>query len=94
MATTPRNLESEFDTLKQDLATLRADIGSLVGVLKDEGAAKLNAAAAQAGVAAGKAVDLGKQGVSELETTIAQRPLSSVLIAFGVGAIIGRITLR
>ena len=91
----------EFDDLKTDIDKLRADLSSLTKHMKEVG----NSAAADAKKAGADKVDelrnelertaqqLKRQGeasVAEVEKTIQEKPLLSLLAAFGVGMLITR----
>jgi ElaB/YqjD/DUF883 family membrane-anchored ribosome-binding protein len=90
-----RNLEAEFDTLKDDLVKLRDDIANLSGSLKDATSDTLRE---RVGAIRGRIDEItsdaraqSRRAVDELADQIEERPLSSVLIAFGVGVLLGRL---
>ena len=82
-----RSLEKEFDVLKNDLGTLKDDVSNIAKLLAKKGSAQLN-----------EAVDNGKArvqaGVNVLEDQVTARPLTSLLLAFGIGIMLGKITHR
>ncbi|WP_374649728.1 hypothetical protein [Dongia sp.] len=82
-----RGLDKEFDALKNDLGTLREDVATIARLLARKGSAQLNDA-----VGTGKAKV--QEGVVMLEDQITARPLTSLLIAFGVGVLLGKLTQR
>jgi len=109
MATATRNLEQEFDTLREDIDRLRKDIGSLTETLGGAAADELRsvgrrgrAAAQRAGKQAADAADeaaeeIGKRardGLAALEGGIEERPLTSVLLAFSLGVLLGKLVGR
>ncbi len=90
-----RNVEGEFDTLKDDLGKLRADVSNLSSALKDVTSdtvreqveiirARIDSIAADAKLQ-------GRASLDDLTGRIEERPLASVLIAFGVGVLIGKL---
>lgn len=82
-----RSLEKEFDALKTDLGTLKDDVSAIARTLADKGSARLNDA-----VGNGKA--RVQEGVVALENEITARPLTSLLVAFGAGILLGKLTQR
>lgn len=82
-----RSLDKEFDVLKNDLGTLKEDVANIAKLLARKGTAQLN-----------EAVDGGKArvqaGVDVLEEQVTARPLTSLLLAFGIGILLGKITQR
>lgn len=82
-----RSLDKEFDVLKNDLGTLKEDVANIAKLLARKGTAQLN-----------EAVDGGKArvqaGVDVLEEQVTARPLTSLLVAFGIGIMLGKITQR
>jgi ElaB/YqjD/DUF883 family membrane-anchored ribosome-binding protein len=87
VAMADRSLEKEFDVLKNDLGTLKEDVSTIAKLLAKKGQSQLN-----------EAVDTGKArvqaGVDVLEDQITARPLTSLLVAFGVGILLGKMTQR
>jgi len=82
-----RSLDKEFDVLKNDLGTLKEDVSNIAKLLAKKGTAQFN-----------DAVDGGKArvqaGVGVLEEQVTARPLTSLLLAFGIGIMLGKITQR
>ena len=89
------NVESEFDTLKDDLAKLRADVASLSATLRDITSdtvhEQVHAIRGRINNLTDSAKAEGQQRLDELTEQIEERPLTSVLIAFGVGLLIGKL---
>jgi len=75
-----RSLEQEFDALRHDLESLKNTV-TRKGVKAFDDAVHT----AKAG---------GEQGVAALESHIVERPLTSLLIAFATGVLIGKLTDR
>jgi len=109
MAVANRNLEEEFDTLKAGLDTLRKDIGSLVSSFGDAATDEVKTRGRRARAAVGRATDRagevwddatseasrrGRAGVAAVEQQIEERPFISVLVAFGIGLVIGKLINR
>ena len=85
-----RNLEQDVDALTRTISELRSEIGALAG---------------RAGGAAHGAVDAGRWGVRRvghaaeaaadgIQGQVAERPLTSVGLAFAAGLAIGRFLVR
>ncbi|HKI73064.1 MAG TPA: SIMPL domain-containing protein [Pseudomonadales bacterium] len=99
---TETNLHEEFETLKEDVAKLRTDVGDLLSVLKAMGAEKVGDAreslddelarrreelrAALKGARA-----RGEHAAEALEGEITDHPMSSVIAAFGMGFLIAKL---
>lgn len=89
MATIDDDLSKEVQTLKQDLASLRGDIGSLAEAVKSAGEQKGEAVYQRARE---KSEELRAQGQSTIEQVghkVDERPMTSVLTAFGTGLLVG-----
>ncbi|WP_276955846.1 DUF883 family protein [Allomeiothermus silvanus] len=96
---------NDMQALKDDLRSLRADVSSLMESLKGAASSKakelgstLKETSGQLGTqvkdALGTAREKGGQVASDLEARIQERPLMSVLVAFGVGLVLSRILSR
>ena len=109
MAAANRNLEEEFDTLKAGLDTLRKDISSLVSSFGDAATDEVKTRGRRTRAAVGRATDRagevwddatneasrrGREGVAALEHQIDERPFLSVLVAFGIGVVVGKLLDR
>jgi ElaB/YqjD/DUF883 family membrane-anchored ribosome-binding protein len=95
---TTSKVEAEFDTVKDDLAKLRADVANLTAALKGMTAEAVHE---QVGTIrdrldrlTGDARHQGRQTLDELTDTIEERPLTSILVAFGAGIVLGRLLDR
>ena len=83
------DISKELETLKKDLASLRGDIGSLSQAIKSTGEQKGEAAYRRVRE---KGEELRKQGEDAVEKVghkIDEKPMTSVLTAFGTGLLIG-----
>ena len=109
MAAANRNLEEELDTLKAGLDTLRKDISALVSSFGDAATDEVKTRGRRARAAVGRVTDRageawddatsgasrrGREGVAALEHQIDERPFVSVLVAFGIGVVIGKLINR
>ena len=95
---TAHDVEGEFGTVKDDLVKLRADIANLSAALKELTSETVHE---QIDTLKGRIDHLtsdaklkGRQTLDDLADHIEERPVSSVLIAFGVGILIGRLLDR
>ena len=108
MAAANRNLEEELDTLKAGLDTLRKDISSLVSSFGDTATdevktpgdvpaprwAVTDRASEVWDDATNEANRRGREGVAAVEHQIEERPFISVLVAFVIGVVIGKLINR
>jgi ElaB/YqjD/DUF883 family membrane-anchored ribosome-binding protein len=105
MAAGNRNLEEELDTLKAGLETLRKEISSFGDAATDEIKTRGRHARAAVGRATDRASEVwedatseasrrGREGIASLEHQIDERPFISVLVAFGIGVVVGRLIDR
>jgi ElaB/YqjD/DUF883 family membrane-anchored ribosome-binding protein len=78
MAATERSLDQEFDALRKDLDSLKSTL------------ARKGMKAVDTAVSSARSQ--GEQGLAALESQIVDRPLTSVLIAFAAGVLIGKLT--
>ncbi|SMF97804.1 Membrane-anchored ribosome-binding protein, inhibits growth in stationary phase, ElaB/YqjD/DUF883 family [Methylomagnum ishizawai] len=84
-----QNVGTDVGQLRQDIASIKGDLGTLINTLKDLGVEQgkqLYARAQDAGEAVrGQAVQTQEQVGHYIES----RPISSVLMAFGTGFALG-----
>ena len=81
------DLQADFDQLREDMAALMKTVSRMADNGQRESLAKIK----QAGSAA---TDRARQGLETAEGTIVQNPLTSVLVAFGGGLLIGKLLSR
>jgi ElaB/YqjD/DUF883 family membrane-anchored ribosome-binding protein len=101
--------EKEFDkelaALRADLGRLKTDLAAIVEVLKESGREKAEAAGTEIGdllkvleqglkEALVSIKERGESSVESLGRRVEQRPLLSLLIAFGAGLLFGQISNR
>lgn len=82
-----RSLDKEFDVLKNDLGTLKDDVANISRLMAKKGAAEVDAALAN-----GRA--RVEAGIGAVEGQVAAHPLSSLLMAFGAGILLAKLTNR
>lgn len=98
-------LENELDALRADMAKLRGDLSGLSDAMKEAGLRRVEgaqetlaelAAALRDEVqgALGVARDRSKKSVEAVEHTIEEKPFLSLLTAFGVGVLLGKLLDR
>jgi ElaB/YqjD/DUF883 family membrane-anchored ribosome-binding protein len=97
--------DHELDAVKAHIEALRAELGSLTTHIKGLGSAKLGQAQTAGSLkieelsadlqrAADALRQQGQASVAQLESTIRERPLLSLLAAFGAGVVIARLLER
>jgi len=75
-------LTQDFEVLREDITRLRTDMGEMLSHLA--GGTKTNVA-----VAKDKLKSSGKKALTYSENTIKERPISSVVVLFLVGLVMG-----
>lgn len=75
--------------LKQDLATLRADLGTLMTAVKDLGVEQGRQAADRLRETGQQARVQVRAAQDSIEQYVEAKPLTSILIAFGTGFAVG-----
>ena len=92
---TSHDVEGEFSAVKDDLTKLRADIANLSAALRELSSdtvhEQIDSLKGRIDRLTHDAKDQGRQALDDLADHIEQRPVSSVLIAFGVGILLGRL---
>lgn len=86
--------ERDINQLKNDLAALRNDLAALSKTLKDEATTRARRGYERAREAGEEAVEYARSGARAVEHQIEERPLLSVLSAFGVGLLVGKLMDR
>ena len=109
MAVAKRNLEDELDTVKAELDTLRQGISSLVSSFGDAATDEVKTSGRRVRKAVGRVTDRagevwddvanqasrrGREGVAAVGRQIEARPFISLLAAFGIGVVIGKLSSR
>ncbi|HYW93016.1 MAG TPA: hypothetical protein VFA95_11270 [Gammaproteobacteria bacterium] len=88
------DLHKEFEALKADVARLRGDISDLAGAVRHAGEESGRQAYAKARQAGEQAWHQASEAEQAAAHEIAERPVASVLTAFGVGFLVGLILDR
>jgi ElaB/YqjD/DUF883 family membrane-anchored ribosome-binding protein len=83
------NLGSEVGQLRQDIASIKSDLGNLMTALRDMGAEQGQAVYARAREAGEMVRGQAVQAQEQMGHYIEARPLTSVMIAFGTGFALG-----
>ncbi len=89
MATSNDDVSKELDTLKKDLASLRGDISSLSQAVKAVGEEKGEAAYRRVLEKGEEFRKQGEDAVAKVGHKIDEKPMTSVLAAFGTGLLVG-----
>jgi ElaB/YqjD/DUF883 family membrane-anchored ribosome-binding protein len=100
-----RDLQKDLDLVKEDLARLRSDIADLTQKLLDMGKSEVGSARNRIETEARNLVrelrqtldETGEQGrktVESVERLLTERPLVSLLAAFGLGLLFGKLLER
>src|SRR5689334_10984415 len=101
-AKTRRRAEAGFDTIVDDLGTLKRDLGRLMDQMKN-GAVDGASEAAQNLLSQlnERASDIyenisgrGERSVQAISRQVEERPITSLLVAFGAGMIVSRLLSR
>ena len=96
-------LRGEFQRFRNDMAGVKDKLSANASDALDQIGSYLNGGALSSRVAtieaeleslAGKAKGYGKEGVHKLESNVAERPIVSVAIAFGVGILAAQLFRR
>ena len=92
---TSHDVEGEFSAVKEDLAKLRADITNLSAAIKeltsDAVHDQIDSLKGRFDRLTDDAKNQGRQALDDLADHIEERPVSSVLIAFCAGILLGRL---
>lgn len=99
------NLEEEMAKLRADLGRLRDDVGALTRALGSTVASAARSQGARVRTMVDDArsgaesiledlEERGRAGVAAVEHQIEERPLTSILVAFGVGVLIAKLMDR
>ncbi len=97
--------DQELEALRGDLATLRADLAGVAKALEESGRRRAEAAKTiladllgpweeELRGALGTIADLGEGSAKAVSQKVEQRPLLSLLAAFGAGFLLGKILDR
>lgn len=91
-------VKDDIEKLREDLSTLTTHLkamgGSALEDVQSLGAEKLDELRAELERASGKVKAKGEMSIAELERNVQERPLLSLLAAFGAGMLITRLMDR
>jgi len=96
-------LRNEFQRFRSDLSGVKDKLSANASDALDQIGGYLNGGALSSRIAnleaeletlAGKAKGYGKDGVAKLENNVAERPIASIAIAFGVGLLAAQFIRR
>jgi ElaB/YqjD/DUF883 family membrane-anchored ribosome-binding protein len=92
---TSHDVEGEFGAVKDDLAKLRSDIANLSNALKELTSETVHERIDSLRGGIDRLTDDAKlqsrEALDGLTDRIEERPLTSILVAFGVGLLLGRL---
>jgi hypothetical protein len=91
MATATNDAENDLGQIVQDIQALKADLARLLAHVKTNATETVTDEASRI---YGAIASEGQRYASELAEKVEEKPLASVLIAFAIGFIGGRILLR
>ena len=96
MAETKHTTRDDIDAIREDIAALKADLAAAVETMRANSASTVSGLAQQISDEASalyrEVADRGTKATEALENKVEEQPLTSVLLAFGLGFIISRIT--
>jgi ElaB/YqjD/DUF883 family membrane-anchored ribosome-binding protein len=85
---------NELAKVKEELAALRKDLAALTESYKKTARDEADGLAARARTGAEQVGAKAREGVSAISEQIEERPLTSALVAFAAGLVIGRLLDR
>jgi ElaB/YqjD/DUF883 family membrane-anchored ribosome-binding protein len=88
------NHENDINALKGDIDSLKADLKTLSESIRHQAQSQARAGYAKAREASDKVRHQAQHGIEYAGDQIEERPLISVLTAFGVGFLIGKLLDR
>ena len=93
-----RDIEAEFGTVKEDLTKLKSDLTSIKDSVQamatEKVRAKFNDAQQKFDQWTETARYRSRAGLENFAAEVEDRPLTSILVAFGIGVVLGRILDR
>jgi ElaB/YqjD/DUF883 family membrane-anchored ribosome-binding protein len=89
MATT--EISRDIDKLRSDMDGIRKDVASIARALKDLGTAKKQQAFSRAEELTGRVRQRAEDAGERMSHEVEERPLTSVLTAFGIGFLLGKL---
>jgi ElaB/YqjD/DUF883 family membrane-anchored ribosome-binding protein len=100
-----RDLQKDLDAIKEDMAQLRSDLGELTQRLVEMGKSEVGAARSRVRAEArnlgrelrqtlNETGERGWQSVESVEQLLTEKPVVSLLAAFGLGLLVGKLLER
>lgn len=87
-------INSEIDRLRKDVISLRSDMAALLEAAKEAGIARGHKAYERLSETGDRARRRAHDAQEHVEDYIEEKPLTSVLVAFGTGFVIGMLLDR
>lgn len=81
-------------SLDADIQALREDLKSLASTVSELGKSKTGEVKEQVGASVDDIMERGRAAAGSVQETVKQRPVTSVLIALGIGVLIGHLLDR
>ena len=85
---------TDQDQLQKDIAALRKDLGSLTETVREMMNGALQGAGQRVGAAAKAVKAQGEASAAALENQVQTHPFTALAIAFGIGYLVSRMTVR
>ena len=96
MAEAKHTTRDDIDALREDIAALKADLATAVETMRNNSASTVSGLAQQISDEASaldrEVADRGTKATHAIENKVEEQPLTSVMLAFGLGYIISRLT--
>jgi ElaB/YqjD/DUF883 family membrane-anchored ribosome-binding protein len=87
---TTRDISKDVDELKADMQKLREDVGHLVAALKTKAQETATVGVDKVRDGLSDAREYGEQMYKEVGKKVEERPITSLLVAFGIGMVLGK----
>jgi ElaB/YqjD/DUF883 family membrane-anchored ribosome-binding protein len=87
--TTQKELQEQLDTLRNDLAEINKIVKRIASDYAEEGKARVRASANRAQERVKDTLSDVKGTLENVESEIQSKPLTSTLMAFGIGLVLG-----
>lgn len=91
---TERDTYQELDNLKSELSNIREDLSNLMAALKEEAGSQASRVSEKMKAGYEASRDAGQKAYEKARQTVEDKPLVSVLAAFGIGFLMGKLLLR
>jgi ElaB/YqjD/DUF883 family membrane-anchored ribosome-binding protein len=102
---TDRDMSKELDDIRSDLKQLRSDFSAILGSIREEASDRVDDARSSVKDRIEDGMDFIKDNIEgardyggkmfdQVRGTVEERPITSVLVAFGVGMFLGKLLDR